>query len=677
MDGVGACREVCSPPAKSRTRTNAGCLPATFSEPGFALKSAPLLTEWLGTLQLLRISALPAGVRTDRQWLTTRIRESTKPAEGHAVMKDWRIRPHDPERIAALERAAGIPAVLAQVLVAREMDDPGKAHSFLNPTLSLLQPPESLAGCLHAADRIVNAIRGQERIVVFGDYDADGVTGTAILCMCLRMLGGTVDYYIPNRLREGYGLNSEAIRQLASRGTNLLVTVDCGIANVSEVTLARQLGMEVIVTDHHEPGDTVPPGLVVHPRICQTANTFGHLSGSGVALKLAWAICQIASGTKSVPTRMKKFLVKAVDLAALGTVADVVPLVEDNRVLVRFALANLPRTTCPSLVSLLTVSGLAAKPILEAEDLAFTLAPCLNAAGRLDEARIAADLLMTEDHATAQALAAQLWQLNLDRRRLEKEVLESAIHEVQRTLAESDRSAVVVGGDWHPGVIGIVAGRLARKYARPVVLLSWQSREVAVGSARSVPGVDLHATLKSCQHLLLSFGGHQAAAGVRIARCNVEAFREAFCHAVNGALAGSTPHERLLIDAETPFSMLTAQAIEQLDRLAPFGHGNPRPLFSTCEVTMCGSPRPLGTDGRHRSVHLSQHGLTMRAMVFARDDHPRDLPEPGSPIDVVFHAVINRFSGRPRVELHLADWREPQVVTDDCHRGRDVSSRGQ
>ena len=296
--------------------------------------------------------------------------------------KRWRILPHDPDRIASLARAAGIPDVVAQLLICRGISDPGDARTFLDPKLSALRDPNELPGCSQAAELIHRAVRDGRRIVIYGDYDVDGITGTAILRECLRMLGADVGYYVPHRIDEGYGLHDEAIRLLASQGAQVLVTVDCGIGSLAEAVTARECGLELVVSDHHQPGPRLPEAdAIVHPALPGSSYPFHGLSGSGVALKLAWCICQQASGAKKVGQRMRDFLLLAVGLAALGTVADVVPLVDENRVLVRHGLGSLRERPTVGLAALSRITSLDQKARWDAEDIGFNLAPRLNAAG--------------------------------------------------------------------------------------------------------------------------------------------------------------------------------------------------------------------------------------------------------------------------------------------------------
>lgn len=575
--------------------------------------------------------------------------------------KRWRIHAHDMDRIATLQRAAGVPAVVAQLLICRGTNDPAAAKVFLDPKLSALRNPEDLPGCSEAARRIHQAIAAKERIVVYGDYDVDGMTGTAILVRCLRMLGGTVSHYLPNRLEEGYGLNCDAIRTLAAEGTKLLISVDCGITSTEEAALARELGCDVIITDHHEPAASLPQATaIVHPRLPGGAYPFGGLSGSGVAFKLAWAVCQEASGAKKVGDRMKNFLIEAVGLAALGTVADVVPLVDENRVLVHHALTSIAQQPTLGIGALLAVTGLKGKRRLDADDIGFMLAPRLNAAGRLGQAQLAMELLVTDRADRAAELASYIHQLNESRQKLERSILLAAGKQIQEQFdADADPAFVLADYDWHPGVIGIVAGRLAEKYHRPVVLIAWDRLGVrpGTGSARSIPGFALHEALRACGEHLVAHGGHAAAAGLRIKRDKLDAFRAAFCEAADTELRSEPRAAELRIDAEAPFSAMTLETVRQIERLAPFGQGNARPVLCASGVSLAEPPKTL-KDGRHLAVKLKQHDAEIRCVAFGGGEWAEELGELAAPIDVAFRPVINSFRDRQSVELHLVDWRK-------------------
>lgn len=576
------------------------------------------------------------------------------------MAKRWRIHSHDPDRIAGLQQAARIPAVLAQLLICRGIHDPEQARQFLDPKLSALRDPEQLPGCGQAAERIHEAIRAGRRIVIYGDYDVDGITGTALLRQCLKMLGADVGYYVPSRLEEGYGLNHEAIRTLAGQKTQLLITVDCGIGSLAEAATARACGVDLIITDHHAPGRELPDAAaIVHPGLPGAAYPFQGLSGSGVAFKLAWAVCQQASGAKKVSPQMKEFLLAAVGLAALGTVADVVPLVDENRVLVRHGLSTLGQKPGLGLAALMRTADLG-KAQISAEDIAFKIGPRLNAAGRLGQAQLAVELLVTDRAERAEELAQYVDQLNASRQTLERSIYLAAAKQIKEQFdAENDPAFVLAQHGWHAGVIGIVAGRLAEKHHRPVILVALDQLGVkpGIGSARSVPGFNLFLALEACREHLLSWGGHAAAAGLTIAEGKLEDFRADFCEHAAAELADTDRSAELAIDGEAPFSAFTPAVVEQIEQMAPFGLGNMRPLLSTRGVNLADAPRPMGAGGQHLSMMLSQHGIVLRAVAFGGGEWADALGGLSGPVDVAFRPVINSFRGRRSVELHLVDWR--------------------
>ena len=577
------------------------------------------------------------------------------------MRKRWRILPHDAEQIRKLEQALQVPPVVAQLLIGRGLTDPEAARAFLSPRLADLHDPNELPGVAEAADRLHRAIGQGERIVVYGDYDVDGMTGTAILWRCLRLLGGDVGYYVPHRLEEGYGLHAEALEELAQQGTRVVVTVDCGISAVDEARRARELGLELIVSDHHELASQLPEAVaVVHPRLPESRYAFGQLSGAGVAFKLAWAVCQRASQAKRVSPRMRDFLVQSVALAALGTVADMVPLVDENRVLVRHGLKSLSEQPTLGLKMLMRLAQLDGKRELASEDIAFAIAPRLNAAGRLGQAQLAVELLVTDSPQRAEALAEYLHQLNDSRQSLEQSIYLAARKQaVEQYDPEGDAALVLAARGWHAGVIGIVAGRLAQRFHRPVVLLSLDTLGVkpAVGSARSIPGFDVHKALAACADYVLSYGGHRAAAGVKIEEDMIDAFRVAFCEQAAEAIGPDQRVGELVIDAEVPLGALTNRTVGQIDMLAPFGQGNHRPVVCASNVRLASEPQRMGGGGRHLSLHVVQDGVRMRAVAFGQGDWADELTAHEGPLDIAFRPVINAFRGRHTVELHLIDYR--------------------
>lgn len=576
------------------------------------------------------------------------------------MSKRWRIANYDPQSIAMLQRAAGIPAVVAQLLLSRGIQSPDEAREFLDPKLNGLRDPSELPGATLAAELIYAAIGDQKKITIYGDYDADGMTSTAILLRCLTLLGANVDFYVPHRMDEGYSLNSEALRKLAEQGTDVVVTVDCGVASVEEAAVAQELGLQLIITDHHQMGEALPcAAAIVHPGLPDGDYPFEGLCGAAVAFKLAWAICQCASEGKKVTERLRNFLLQAVGLAAIGTVCDVVPLLDENRILVRYGLDALKAKPMVGLAALMRATKLDEKKRLEGEDIGFTIGPRLNAAGRMGQAEIAIELLTTESEPRAETISKYLDELNLQRQSLERSITRAATKQIKATPDYENAPAFVLADhDWHAGVIGIVAGRLSDKYNRPVVVIAGDPLGVkpGTGSARSVPGFDLHAAFEMCSHLLERHGGHAAAAGLKVMPQNVDAFREAFCQVAADQLSQVDRTVELLIDGEASLQMLTRQTVEQIESLAPFGHGNSRPVLCASEVRLAGAPKRMGATGRHLSMMFDQHGVKIRAVAFGGGDWEDELNKIEGPLSIAFRPVINNWRGRVSVEIHLDDW---------------------
>lgn len=574
--------------------------------------------------------------------------------------KRWLIAPYDSQRVADLQQAAGVPAVVAQLLLSRGIDDPLEVRRFLEAKLTGLRDPDELPHTTLAAELIFDAVQAKRQITVYGDYDADGMTATAILLRCLRMLGAKVDFYLPHRIDEGYGLNADALRNLAEQGSQMIVTVDCGIASVAEARLAAELGLTLIVTDHHQLADALPrAAALVHPQLPDAPYPFPGLCGAAVAFKLAWALCQRACQNKRVSDRQRTFLLQAIGLAAIGTVADVVPLVDENRILVRHGLDSLSAQPTVGVAALLQQAGLGKKRPLEGDDIGFTIAPRLNAAGRLGQAEIGVELLTTEDAERARQLALYIDDLNEKRKTIERSIQLSVTKQIkEQPNAENAPAIVLAHHDWHPGVIGIVAGRLAEKYHRPVVLVALDKLGVrpGIGSARSVPGFNLHAAFAECDQWLVSHGGHAAAAGLKIEEANIGAFRDAFCRVAAEKISEAMRVAELRVDAEAPLSMLTYQTVSQIESLAPFGQGNTRPMLCASDVRLAGEPRRIG-GGRHLSMTFDQHGVKIRAVAFGGGDWGEELAAADGPLSIAFRPVINNFRGRSTVEIHLADWR--------------------
>lgn len=574
----------------------------------------------------------------------------------------WRITPHDRSRVETLIRTSGLPAVVAQLLVARGLYTNDAAKEFLDIKLGGLRDPNELPGVTEATEIILQCIGDAEPIVIYGDYDCDGMTGTAILVNGLKLLGANVSYHVPNRLEDGYGLNEAAIRKLADRGKKLIITVDCGITSVTHAALCREIGVKLIITDHHTIGPAVPDAAaVVHPRLPGTHYPFGELCGAGVAFKLAWALCQKVAGGTKVTEPMREYLMQSLALAAIGTIADVVPLVDENRILVEHGLRTLRKNPLPGLDELMTICKLDRSEAFETENVSFNIAPRLNASGRLGQAQLGVELMTIAAGDRAGSLASYINELNGSRETLQRSVYKDAHKQAKETFnADTDPALVLAGVGWHQGVIGVVAGRLAEKYAKPVVVLSLDTsgRGAAVGSGRvGGTGINLYDSLAECEHHLERFGGHAAAAGLAIQERNIDNFRADFCEAVAQQWTEKEIVPEIRIDAETPLGQLNLNILNQIETMGPFGAGNPRPVLCCGGVTLADKASTMGSGDRHLSVQLMQGGKKIRAVAFGAGEWCDELNSLDGPIEIAYRPVINRWNGFRKVEIHLIDWR--------------------
>jgi single-stranded-DNA-specific exonuclease len=550
-----------------------------------------------------------------------------------------------------LSAALGVSHVTAQVLVRRGFADLAAARAFL--AAETRHPLDAFGGLRDGAARILEHVGRGSRITVHGDYDVDGVSATAVLVRALRTLGADVDWYLPNRIDDGYGLAMATVERLAGRGTALLVTVDCAITAVDEVAAARAAGMDVVVTDHHAPraDGRLPDAPIVHPQV--GGYPCPELCAAGVAHLLARALLEAAGMD---PAAAEADL----DLVALATVADCVPLVDENRRLVREGLRVLASTRKPGLQALMGVARVDPSGV-DAGAIGFRLAPRINAAGRLHRADAGLELLLTADVARARAVAAELDAVNVERRDVETRILFEAEAQVaEARAAGAEPAAYVLAADgWHPGVIGIVASRIAERHHRPAVLIALEGDE-GTGSGRSIPAFDLLAGLNAASADLLRHGGHRAAAGLTIERGRVDAFREAF---VAHAAATLTPADLMpvqRVDAVVPGDALHLGLAEELERLSPFGMGNPDPALLVPSALLA-DPRPMG-EGRHVAFTLAAGGARSRCVAFGRGS---TLPAaPGEPVDAAVRLEINRYNGavEPRLVLRHAQPARPAPI---------------
>lgn len=556
-----------------------------------------------------------------------------------------------------LARTLGVDPIVAQVLLARGYETPDQARQFLDAPLTSLLDPDAIVDIPAAADRIVRALRTREPIAVYGDYDADGVCATGILLRGLRALGGEVSFYIPSRFTEGYGLNDAALHRLAEMGRRLVISVDCGITATTEIVRATQRQQEVIVVDHHEPPPALPPAVaVVDPKRRDAGGSFREYSAAGLAFQVLRAV-RHRWGEPQMPEDL-------LDLAALGTIADVVPLVADNRIMAWWGLQRMRTAPCVGLAALVKVAGVSGD--ITARHVGFSLAPRLNAAGRLGDAGVAVTMLTTDDPTEADAIAAQLDAANQQRRALCDQILAQAIDQVETSRLQEGSAIVLAAEGWHPGVIGIVASQLVERYYRPVVLMAVEDG-TAKGSARSIERFHLVDALAECADLLDRFGGHAMAAGLTARADRVPEFSQRFGAVASARLSPRDLVPVLRVDAEVPLPSITEALAGELQRLAPFGMGNGEPMLATRGLTAV-TTRVMG-DGQHLRLGVTDGTAYAEAVGFRLGDASELLAFTRAKVDLAYTVGLDRWNDATRVQLVVADLATPglnleEVLTD-------------
>lgn len=549
-----------------------------------------------------------------------------------------------------------------RVLAARDIS-PEQADAYLNPSLKELHDPGLLPYIDIAARRILDAIQASERIVVFGDYDVDGITASAILVRMIRTIrpDANLGTYIPHRLDEGYGINNSAIEQIASEGAKVIVSVDCGITAIEPALVAKRVGIDLIITDHHNPPASrseLPHAFaVVHPRHPDSEYPFGELCGAGVAYKLAWRMSTLHAGSEKVTPACRAALIDLLGFAALGTIADIVPLVDENRVISRHGLLGIARSENEGLRALIRASGLESSKV-DSEDVGFRLAPRLNAVGRLGHAKEALELLTEATGARATELADMLSSLNDERRNVERRIFDQARELAEQSgMTNADQRAIVLAHeDWHPGVVGIVCSRLVEKFGRPTILMQ-RVNGVCKGSGRSIEGFNLHAGLEACASTLSKFGGHDMAAGMACEEDRFESFAEQFIAFSNASLTENDLIPSVRYDTDATMDELGVRACEQFERLAPFGPGNPKVRLRV-RGKIAGAPKVFGARGDHLSFQLIGQGggNGCRVVGWSWSQHANSIP-PGAHIEAIVEPKLSRWNGRVNIEPVLSDLR--------------------
>jgi single-stranded-DNA-specific exonuclease len=563
----------------------------------------------------------------------------------------WNHLPCNDEDAKALGAALNLHPAVARLLCMRGLGDPEVARRFLHPTMDHLHDPYLLADMGKAVDRIERALAAKERIAIHGDYDVDGITSTVILRRALEMLGGEVVHFIPERLRDGYGLQPAAIDRLHGEGVRLVISVDCGIRGTEAALRARELAIDLIITDHHEPDGTLPPALaVINPKRRDCTYPDKNLAGVGVALKLVQALCQRADKAKWLPAFVK--------IAAIGTLADVVPLVGENRVIAKLGLESLSKGRhTVGLRALLDAAGLTGKTI-DSYHVGFILAPRVNAAGRMSTPDIATRLLLATDEGAideARGLAQQLNDENLKRQTEEADLVAQAKKAIDTDPAIGAHNVLVVGGEgWHRGVIGIAASKLVDAYSKPAIVLSVDG-EVAHGSCRSIPAFDMLDALERCADLFLRFGGHKQAAGLTMDAAKVPEFRARINAHADAVLEPDQLRPRLHIDGNLNLKHITPDLVDGLNLMAPFGLANPRPVFHAMPVEVVDGPRPL--KDRHLKMTFRQDGRSFRAIAWRAAERAAFLTEHRAGVNLAFSLDQNEFQGETYLELTVADFK--------------------
>jgi single-stranded-DNA-specific exonuclease len=568
------------------------------------------------------------------------------------LAKRWVLKDADEQTIARFGRELKTSPLLSRVLVLRGFSDCGTAKTFLSSSLrDDLPSPFIMADMEPALERIVGALKRNEQIAIWGDYDVDGTTGASVLVSFLREIGAAPVYHVPHRIEEGYGLNSDGLTRLREQGVNLVVTVDCGISNAREVAAARAIGLDIVVVDHHQPPEEFPPAVAVinpHRKDCRFPDK--GLCAAGLAFYLVIGLRAKLRDAGWFQNAALPDIRRYLDIVTLGTIADMVPLKGVNRTLIKRGLVELGNSTRPGVVALKQVAGIGTGAV-SAGQVGFRLGPRINAAGRVDYGIKVVELLTTESSETARRIAEELEAHNQERRAIESQVLEQALAQAEQAIDGGARHSLVLAGEgWHPGVLGIVASRIVERFYRPTVVIGFND-SMGKGSARSIRGFHMVEGFRRCTASLEKFGGHEYAGGLSIRPEQLADFSEAFEAAAHAALAPEQLAPRLEIDAQLEFSNIGMPLMRELEVLQPFGVGNPEPLFSTANAEV--AERKVFSAGvRYR---LRQNGRAIGAVIFGvGDDYPG---KPGEKIDVAYRLAENEWNGTTSVELKIAELR--------------------
>ena len=570
----------------------------------------------------------------------------------HELARRWRLKPVDESAAKRFAAELQLSPLIARILTLRGFTDTDVTRCYLSSSLrSDLPSPFEMADMNAAVCRIVDAVRKQEQIGIWGDYDVDGTTGASVLVSFLREIGAQPIYHVPHRIEEGYGLNIEGLKRLHERGARLVVTIDCGISNAKEVAAANAFGLDLIIVDHHQPPDELPPAVaVVNPHRKDCVFPDKGMCAAGLAFYLVIGLRAKLRETGWFKNDAAPDIRHFLDIVTLGTIADMVPLKGVNRTLIKRGLAELGASTRPGVVALKRVAGIADGDV-SAGQVGFRLGPRINAAGRVDYGIKVVELLTTDSNETAQRIAQELEEHNLERRAIEAEVQQHALAQADAAVAAGDRHSLVLAGEgWHPGVLGIVASRVVERFYRPTVVIGFNDG-VGKGSARSIRGFHMVEAFRDCAEHLEKFGGHEFAGGLSMRPEQLAPFTEAFEQAARQTLSREQLSPVLEIDAQLDFSQLTLPLIRDLEVMQPYGVGNPEPVFATFSAEVC-ERKVFSAGVRFR---LRQAGKLVSGVIFGvGEDYPG---RPGETLDVAYRLTENQWNGNTSVELKIADVR--------------------
>ncbi|MBQ3076914.1 MAG: single-stranded-DNA-specific exonuclease RecJ [Clostridia bacterium] len=565
--------------------------------------------------------------------------------------RTWELKQQDEAAVASLCRGLGVSRIIAQLLCNRGLTTPQKARDFLSKSIDSLCDPLLIPDMAKAVARIEQALSAGEGITIFGDYDVDGITSTSILYRALTKRGGRVDYYIPNRCEEGYGLSCAAIDRIAEGGTTLIITVDSGITAVDEVAYAKERGIDVVVTDHHECQEQLPEAVaVVNPKRADSRYPFKELAGVGVVFKL---ICAMMGRE-----RLSEAIEEYSGLVAFGTIADVMPLTGENRIIVALGMRRIECSNNVGMRALISRTGIERRRI-SAGTVGFTLAPRVNAAGRVGCARRAVELFLSRDPLQADEIAAELCDCNRQRQEEENKILQRALEQIEEEGDFLHHNIIVQAGEeWHHGIIGIVCSRLCDQYYLPTIMISFDEEGLGKGSCRSIAGFNIYEALEKCSAHLEKFGGHALAAGLTVRRENYPAFRDAITKLADETIRPETLLPHLSIDCEIAASAITLDTVSDISYLEPYGMGNPAPVFLCRGLTVV-DIYPLSGD-KHLRLTLRQGHVTLTAFLFGRSSAQFEFL-PGECIDICCNLDVNVFRGVQSVQVVIKDYRESEI----------------